>query len=416
MAGKDILVMSQGEFQRLHIVRKAIAKELKQIEAAAILNLSVRQIKRLVKQVREEGDNGISHKLRGKKSNRAICNKVKEKVIKIYKKEYPDFGPVLASEKLFEINKINVNRETLRGWLLDSGLWCLSRKQRKHRRWRERRKHLGSMVQLDGSHHYWFEDRGPKCVLMGYIDDATNQVYARFYEYEGTLPAMDSFKRYIKKYGLPHSVYLDKHTTYKSNAKPSIEDELEDKEHLSQFERALKELSVEIIHANSPQAKGRIERLFKTFQDRLVKEMRLKGIKTIPEANKFLGYYLGVYNRRFCVEPAERADLHRPVPAGIDLNRILCIKKEHGLRNDFTVAHNKKLYQVLDDIKTKKVTVEERATGRMLIYHKDKELRYKQITKRPVKKKIKTPNIIKRKESTPAPDHPWRQYKRKKVA
>jgi hypothetical protein len=408
--------MSQGECQRLHIVRKAIDKELTQVEAAEILDLSDRQVKRIVKRVREEGDTGIAHKLRGKESNRAIAKKVKEKAIKIYQEKYPDFGPLLASEKLFELNKIKVSDKTLRSWLIEAGLWQLSRKQRKHRRWRERKHRLGEMVQVDGSHHDWFEGRGPECVLMGYIDDATSRVYARFYEYEGTLPAMDSFKRYIQKYGLPHSVYIDKHSTYKSTAKQTIEDELKNIEHLSQFQRALKELGVKLIHANSPQAKGKIERLFRTFQDRLIKEMRLRGIKNIAEANKFLRYYLPIYNKRFGVEAIEEGDLHRAVSADIDLNRILCIKTKRSLRNDWTVAHDKKLYQVLDEITTKKVVVEERISGRMLITYKDKELRYKEITQRPAKKSSKVSKVKARRAYVPAKDHPWRKFEIKKYS
>ena len=185
---------------------------------------------------------------------------------------------------------------------------------------------------------------------MGYIDDAAGKTFARFYDYEGTIPAMDSFKRYSKKYGLPMSVYLDKHSTYKSTAKPTIEDELNDVEPLSQFERALKELGVEVSHAHSPQAKGRIERLFRTFQDRVVKEMRLRGIRAIEEGNQFLEGYLPLYNRRFSVCPKEKEDFHGPVPKGVDLDAILCVKTERALRNDFTVAHNKKLYQIEDTI------------------------------------------------------------------
>ena len=414
MAGKEIVVMSQGECQRLHIVRKAVDKELTQVEAAEILDLSHRQIKRLVKRVREEGDAGVAHKLRGKKSNRAIAIKIKEKVLKLYKEKYPDFGPLLASEKLSELNKIKVNHDTLRNWLITAGLWQLSRKQRKHRSWRERKHRLGQMIQVDGSHHDWFEGRGPECVLMGYIDDATSRVYARFYEYEGTLPAMGSFKIYAEKYGLPHSVYIDRHSTYKSTAKQTIEDELKNIEHLSQFQRALKELGVKMIFALSAQAKGRIERMFRTFQDRVIKEMRLKGIKNIPEANKFLRYYLPIYSKRFGVEAAEAGDLHRAVPADIDLNRILCIKTKRSLRNDWTVAHDKKLYQVLDDITTKKVTVEDRVNGKRFIVYKDKDLKYKEITQRPVKKNPKVPKVKARRAYVPAKDHPWRKFNIKK--
>lgn len=408
--------MSQGECQRLHIVRKAIDKELTQVEVAKILDLSYRQIKRMIKRVREEGDTGISHKLRGKESNRAIAVKIKEKALKLYKEKYSDFGPLLASEKLSEIDKVKVKDDVLRNWLIEAGLWQLSRKQRKHRQWRERKHRLGEMIQIDGSHHDWFEGRGSECVLMGFIDDATNHVYARFYEYEGTLPAMDSFKRYAKKYGLPHSVYLDRHLTYKSPAKQTIEDELKNIEHLSQFQRALKELIVRIIYANSPQAKGRIERLFKTFQDRLIKEMRLRGIKSIPEANKFLRYYLPIFNKRFGVEAIEEGDLHRAVTSDINLDTILCIRTPRSLKNDFTIAHDKKLYQILDDITTKKVTVAERISGRMLITYKGKELKYKEISQRPVKKSSKPPKVKARRAYIPAKDHPWRKFKIKKYS
>ena len=176
------------------------------------------------------------------------------------------------------------------------------------------------------------EGRGPKCVLMGYIDDATGRVYGRFYDHEGTIPAMDSFKRYIMEYGLPMSVYLDKHTTYKSWVR---RDELREVEPISQFGRALSGLGVKMLFAHSPQAKGRIERLFNTFQDRLVKEMRLKGVSAIPEANRFLDSYLPVYNQRFSVEPKEKGDLHRTV--SVDLDAVLCIKTERTLKNDHTI-------------------------------------------------------------------------------
>src|SRR5512135_2211315 len=168
------------------------------------------------------------------------------------------------------------------------------------------------MVQMDGSHHDWFEGRGSECVLMGYIDDATGTVSGRFYDYEGTLPAMDSFKRYIKRYGIPQSVYLDKHSTYKSTTKQSIQDELEDRKPMSQFERSLSELGITVIHANSPQAKGRVERSFRTLQDRLVKEMRLARVKSVGQANEFLIRYQPLYNTKFKVKPASEVDLHQP--------------------------------------------------------------------------------------------------------
>jgi hypothetical protein len=269
------------------------------------------------------------------------------------------------------------------------------------------------MIQIDGSHHDWFEGRRPECVLMGYIDDATNNVFARFYEYEGTIPAMDSFKCYVKEYGIPVSVYLDKHTTYKSPAKPSIEDQLSNRDPLSEVERALKELGIQMIHANSPQAKGRVERLFLTLQDRLIKEMRLKGIKTIEEANKFLKYYLPIFNNRFRFKAIEEGNLHREMPKGIDLDRILCIKTKRGLRNDWTVSHDKKLYQVIDHVRTKSVIVEERIDGSIVITYKGTDLKYREISERPVREnKPDKPCILKSKKIyRPPSDHPWRRFK-----
>ena len=332
---------SQRELKRLHVIHKILDRELKQIEAKAVLNLSDRQIRRIVKTVRREGDKGVAHKSRGKPSNAAIPKKIRARIISLYKEKYKGFGPLLASEKLFEIDKIKLSDETLRKWLIAEGEWKVSRGNKEHRQWRERKQCFGEMVQMDGSHHDWLEGRGPKLVLMGYIDDATNDVSSVFYDHEGTMPAMDSFKKYIEKKGIPNSIYLDKHTTYKSNGKQTKEDELNNRRPLSQFERACEELGVDVIHADSPQAKGRIERLFKTFQDRLIKEMRLKGVKTEEDANKFLDEYLPIYNERFKVEPAKKTDLHRAVPEGANLDDILCRKTVRVLRNDFTIRDRK---------------------------------------------------------------------------
>ena len=409
MAGEDMVVMSQEELKRLHVIRKSLDRTITQADAAISVDLCERQIRRIVARVRREGDKGLVHRSRGRPSNAAKPQAVKDKVLKLFRGKYSDFGPTLASEKLFERDKIKVNDETLRLWLVENNIPYKKRKKRPHRQWRERKELYGQMVQMDGSHHDWFEGRGPWCVLMGYIDDATGRPFARFYTYEGTLPAMDSFKRYIKKHGIPLSVYLDKHTTYKSNGKPSLEDELNDTAPLSQFERALKELGVEVIHANSPQAKGRVERIFNTFQDRLVKEMRLEKISSIEEANAFLGQYLAGYARRFGKQPAKDGDLHRPCPKDVDLDRVLCIRTERALRNDFTVAHNRRLYQVLDNIRAQQVVIEEYVNGSMKIWHKDAVLKFKAISVRPKKEAAKAPYAFKlRRVYTPqAHNHPW---------
>jgi len=410
MAGKDIIIMKQKELKRLHVIHKVMEGELIQGEAAEILLLSERQIGRIVKRIREEGDKGIQHRSRGKESGRRLPRKFKERVVALYLQKYKGFGPTFTTEKLYEIDAIDLSKETVRKWLIEAGHWQKGRRPRTHRQWRERKWHCGQMVQMDGSHHDWFEGRRPKCVLMGYIDDATGRIYCRFYEYEGTIPAMDSFKRYIRAHGIPMSVYFDKHTTYKSTAAPSIEDEINGTEPLSEFGRALKELGVELIHAHSPQAKGRVERMFHTLQDRLVKEMTLRGINTIEEANQYMKSYLSSHNKRFAVQPKEHNDLHRDIPKGLNLDKILCLRTERTLRNDSTIAHNGKLYQIQEVVKSKRVLVQERVNGTMLITHNDTRLKFKEITTRPVKQPKPVQMLRKRKVHIPSADHPWRKW------
>ena len=413
MPGEDTITMAQHELRRLHVIRKAIDKVITQKDASEVIDLSLRQVQRMVARVKDEGDKGIVHKSRGRISNRSISGTIRRKALTIFKTTYYDFGPTLASEKLFERDKIKINDETLRLWLRKEGIPYKERKKRPHRQWRERKAYYGQMVQMDGSHHAWLEDRGPWCVFMGYIDDATGIPFGRFYTREGTNPAMDSLKRYIIRYGIPQSVYLDNHTTYKSTKKQSIEDELKNEIALSQFERAAKELGINVIHADSPQAKGRVERLFRTFQDRLVKDLRLEKIKTIDGANDHLRYFLPKYAKRFAIKAREIDDLHRPIPDGIDLNRILCIKTARTLRNDFTIAHNRKLYQILDNVRTKKLVVEDRLDGSMVIRHKDESLRFKEINVCPKKEEPKAAYEFKLKRVyKPVPaDHPWRRFK-----
>lgn len=424
MAGKGIIMATQRELKRLHIVQKVLEGSMKQVEAGELLSLSVRQIRRLVTRVRGEGAHGVVHRLRGRESNKKLPQEVKDRVLQLYQRHYEGFGPTLAQEKLQDRDGICISDETLRTWLIGAGLWKKRRKGRQHRQWRPRKDRYGEMIQMDGSHHDWFEGRGPSCVLMGYIDDATGKVFGRFYEYEGTIPAMDSFRRYIRKHGLPMSLYMDKHTTYKSTRKPTVEEELSSTEPTSEFGRALKELGVNLIHANSPQAKGRVERLFNTLQDRLVKEMRLRGISSIAEANEFLREYLPIYNRRFGKKAAQRENLHRPVPKGLDLDRTLCIKTERTLRNDFTIAHDRKLYQIEEMITTKKLMVEEYTNGSIAIWCRGRRMKFKQIAIRPERPQKPPHAPVVPAETTavsPPKDHPWRNFRygstrRKKIA
>jgi len=295
MQRKDIIPMSYRELDKLAMVQQLIDKKIKQKEAARRLDLSVRQVKRILAKFRKSGAQGLAlHGLRGKPSAKAKDKAEKKRILKLWQSElYHDFGPTLFSEKLEEKGIATLSAETLRGWYpkeLPHPPW--RRKKRPHRKARERRQHFGELNQTDGSFEDWFEGRGPKGNLQGFVDDATGDVFARFTEYEGTLPMMESLKHYSQKYGLPHEFYFDMHTTYKSWKRLSKEERMQGKEALSQFQRALKELGIKWTHARSPQAKGRVERLFKTFQDRLIKELRLANISTIKEANEWLKTYL----------------------------------------------------------------------------------------------------------------------------
>lgn len=415
MDRKDIIIMRSEELRRLNVINRSLEGLITQVKAAEVIGVSDRQLRRMIKRVREEGSPGIIHRLRGKPGSRAIDEEIKAKTIELCQERYWDFGPTFASEKLYELDKIKVHHDTLRRWLIDTDKdrWEWQRKARPHRKWRERKDCVGEMVQVDGSHHDWLEGRSPKLVLMGYVDDATGNTLGRFYDYEGTMPAMDSSMRYIEQYGLPQSIYLDKHSTYKSTRKQTIEEQLRNERPMSQFERAMKELGVEVIHADSPQAKGRVERGFKTHQDRLIKEMRLAGIKTKDEANEFLGrYYLPKHNKKFSVLPAREVNLHREAPGKRELKKVLCIQTRRSLRRDAVIQHNNKFYQVEDvpQRRTKKVIVEDRLDGSLHIRNNGTYFKYKEIyPKRPGAGKKVTDRP--RKAYILPRDHPWRSFR-----
>ena len=387
---EDILVMRQSDLKRLELIKKVMAKELTQSEASVMLGISARQVRRIVRRIKVSGSKGVLHQGRGKRNCRRIRDVIRAKVLQVYASRYRDFGPTLAVEKLAKHEGIELGRETLRKWLRQEGYQAARRVRRKHRMRRERKEYCGEMVQMDGSHHDWLEGRGPRLVLMGYIDDATNRIFGRFYEYEGTIPAMDSFKRYCLKHGIPQSVYLDCHSTYKASQRDTWYHNVYGYgDGLSKFERALKELGVKVIHAYSPQAKGRVERLFRTLQDRLVKELRLCNARDIDQANKVLGQYFIDHNRRYLVEPAKLADLHCRPPSAEELDDILCKKQEHPLRKDFTIVHDKNLYQILEWTSVTHIEVCEHVDGSMKLMGRGRSLKYKAIGQRPVKKRVR---------------------------
>lgn len=410
MVGEDRVVMSGSELRRIHVIRQVVEHQLTQQQAGAALGLTVRQIRRLRDRLRAEGDGGLAHRSRGRPSNRRKPAAFTQQVLQLYTRHYGDFGPTLAVEQLATRHGLTLSDETLRRWLRAQGIAHFTRRSRPHRTWRARRAHRGELVQLDGSHHEWLEGRGPRGVLMAYIDDASSRVFARFYEYEGTWSALDSFQRYVKQYGLPLAVYADKHTTYRSPAEPTVEEQLAGVKPESQFGRALRELGVELIAAHSPQAKGRIERLFHTLQDRLVKEMRVAGIATLAEANRFLPAWLVQYNRRFAVQPAHGTDLHRPLPVGTEVRAVLALKTRRVLRRDRTVRHGGQLYQIQSRVRATHVIVEERVDGTLRMLHQDRPLPYQPIVPQPRPLLAPKPARRPRPLVKPPTTHPWNRF------
>ena len=275
------------------------------------------------------------------------------------------------------------------------------------------------MIQMDGSDHDWLEGRGPKLSLMGYIDDASNTVFGRFYGYEGTFPAMDSFKRYLSIYGIPFSFYVDRHSTYKTTRQPNLEEDLKGEFAKTQFARLLNELDVKPIFARSPQAKGRIERSFETLQDRLVKELRLASVSSLEQANAFLDEYLPKYNARFAIKPLRKTNLHRAVPKTLNLDEVFCIKEYRSIGNGFTFQWRNRLFLIKNPsitMKKQRVCVMEHFNGKITLKIKDKYLSFVEITRRDISAMTKdrkaAQKLIKKARVyfSPPKDHPWRGF------
>jgi hypothetical protein len=411
------ITLSTKEVRRLKILHKVIEGEVTQVKASEILGISDRQIRNILVKLKEWGDKGISHGNRGRSSPRKMASDRQDLIAEIVERRYSGFGPTLAAEKLLECEGIEVSNEKLRQIMLEKGLWHRRRRQRKRYSWRERKAHFGEMVQMDGSHHDWLEGRGPKMVLMGYVDDATGRFYGRFYDYEGVLPAMDSLERYIRLYGSPVSLYLDKHSTYKTTRQPDLDELLRGEEAQTQFERAAKELGIELIHANSPQAKGRIERTFGTLQDRLVKELRLEAVSTKEEANTALEAFIPRYNARFTKVALKKGDLHRRLPKGLKFRDILCIKAKRTIANDYTIRWRGRRFMIDNAslvMRRQKVEVREHLDSQISFKYKDRYLDCHEVfevkPKREEKRKTVQKQPHKRYKYTPPLEHPWKKY------
>jgi len=411
---KGFITVSSNEIYRLKMIHKVMEKELTQVKASEVLGLSERHLRRLVRRVRDGGDRGIVHRSRGRPSPRRMSEELEARIAKITEEEYWDFGPTLASEKLEERHGIRVGREKLRQVMIARGLWRACRRKGRGHQWRERKPYYGEMVQMDGSHHDWLEGRGPKMVFMGYIDDATNHVFGRFYDYEGMYPAMDSFECYIRRYGLPVGLYVDKHSTYKTTRQPSTDELLRDEMAATQFARACRELEVRVIHAHSPQAKGRVEKLFGTLQDRLIKELRLEGISIKDRANEFLKKYLLVYNKKFSKEPPKKGNLHRSLPRGVRLKEIFCFKGTRTITNGYVVKWKGRILLVDSPtiaLRRRKVEVREYVDGDISLIFNGHYLKYREVHEQePAKKKQSTKIPKKKGKYIPPADHPWHRH------
>jgi len=378
------LFMSLKEVKRLEIVKKLISKRLKQREGASILQISERQVRRLVKSYKESGESGLISKKRGKASNRRISLDMKTQITTLILDTYYDFGPTLAAEKLEERDNIKVSKETVRQIMIKEGLWKAKSKKRKRvHQLRERRSRSGELIQADGSPHDWFEGRRGKCSLIVFIDDATSEfMKLKFFESETTEAYATSLKEYIEEFGRFRALYTDKHSIFKVN---NHKDSLNGVKR-TQFSRMLKSLDIELITANTPQAKGRVERANKTLQDRLVKELRLRNISTIEDANKFLDEeFREILNIKFMVEAKDSKDMHREINYNKQEEfQIFSIQSTRKVSKNLELQYKNIIYQIEtkkypNSIKNEEVLICESFTGSIKIFYKNKDMKYKKI-------------------------------------
>jgi hypothetical protein len=416
----NLLTMSQKELDRLEIVKKIEEKRLTQAKGAKRLKISYRQMKRLVSKYRKYGASGLISKKREKPGNRKFDYSFKQNTKAIVEQTYYDFGPTFAAEKLLESHAIKINKETLRQWMIEWGLWeSKKRKSVITHQQRTPRSCSGELIQIDGSPHDWFEDRGEKCCLIVFSDDATSSIgQMRFFPTETTLAYFECVKRYVKKHGRPLSFYSDRHSIFRvNNATDSIGE--------TQFERAMKELGIETICANSPQAKGRVERANRTLQDRLVKELRLNNISDIKSANQFLEEFTDKYNAKFAKKPISDQNAHRSsLPDDTVLEFILSERHNRIMSKNLEASFKGRVFQMQLQqgqtgyaLRKQQVQICCSTTGNIKLWYKNRFLEYKELKNRTQTAKIvsskelnsATDKIYSRKIVKPSIDHPWKQ-------
>jgi len=421
--------MSRRELGRVEVLTRVRGRQLRVVDAAALLGVSYRQAKRLWKRYREEGAVGLKHRSAGRRSNRAYGGQWRRRVLGRVREKYGGavgerFGPTLAAEHLASEDGLRVDAETLRRWMLAEGLWSRERRRRRHRRRRERKEHWGELVQMDGSFHRWLEGRGPQGCLMDLVDDATNTTLARLGEEETIWAAAGALRAWIERYGVPQALYVDWKNLYKRGA--NAQERLRGEEPITQFGRMCEKLGIELIAASSPQAKGRVERVHGTHQDRLVKKLRRQQITTHAQANAYLeAEYLPEHNRRFQRAATRPEDYHRGAPGAAALDRIFRLERERTISDDWVVRYDNRFFQLEPESRNYapargKVVVCEAREGGLAIEYRGRAVPWREIAV-PVPPRVPparprsepaTASIAKRKWVPPA-DHPWRQAARR---
>jgi transposase len=422
--------MSRRELGRVEVLARVKSQELRVVDAAVLLRLSYRQAKRLWKRYREEGAEGLKHRSAGRRSNRAYPEGFRRKVLGWVREKYGGavgerFGPTLAAEHLAAEDGERIDAETLRRWMLAEGLWSRVRRRRRHRRRRERKEHFGELVQMDGSFHPWLEERGPRGCLMDLVDDATNTTLARLGEEETIWAAAGALRAWIERYGVPQALYVDWKNLYKRAA--TAQERLRGEEPITQFGRMCAQLGIELIAANSPQAKGRVERVHGTHQDRLVKKLRRQQIASPAEANAYLeGEYLAEHNRRFARAAARPEDYHRRAPGARELEKIFRLESERVISDDWVVRYDNRFYQLAPQSEhyapaRGKVVVCEWPDGRREIEYRGHRVPWREIPAparapevRPAREPARRPTSpLTRRKWVPPADHPWRRAARR---
>ncbi len=416
--------MSRRELRRVEAMARVQAGELKLVGAAELVGVSYRQGKRVWRRYREQGPEGLKHGNAGRPSNRAKPQAFREKVLRLVRNKYGGeegerFGPTLAAEHLEQDDRLPVDPETLRRWMLGAGLWSRGRKRKQHRRRRDRRQHFGELVQLDGSFHEWLEGRGEKQCLMNMVDDATSKTWSQLHPQETTWAAAEVLRGWVEKYGIPHSLYTDWKNVYLRE--PTAKQRLAGEEALTQFGQMCRKLGTKIVGASSPQAKGGVERSNGTQQDRLIKKLRLQGIRTREEANRYLRqHYLPDHNRRFGREPASGEDYHRQRPSKAELDAIFRIEEQRVISNDWVVQYQGRFLQIERESRYApaggKVIVSEGREGGWQIWYRDRQVKWREIP-RPAPRPQPRPRAqghaleVRKKVHRPAADHPWKKWR-----